>query len=186
MNRKMVDYSSRDSRYRSDEHPKDGYSLDIKDTLRILNEEIRSCKEDNDRIIQSKEKISKAQERQAKVNVIILESLSDLQREGQQQISYGNEEKTNEAYGTMSHGGNESDRDDMVIDDRSLDTLDRRGNGYELYSSFGLDRYHGHHRYHPYKRSDKGYLLNEFKKAKPPTFDGELNKLRDGEAWLLG
>jgi len=28
-------------------------------------------------------------------------------------------------------------------------------------------------------------LSDEFKKAKPPTFDGEMKKPRDGEAWFL-
>jgi len=44
------------------------------------------------------------------------------------------------------------------------------------------DRYH----YHPYRRSDKGYFPDAFKKEKPPTFDGEVNKSQDVEAWLLG
>lgn len=47
----MVDYSSRDSPYRSNEQPRDEYSLDIADTFIILKEKYRSCKVDNDRII---------------------------------------------------------------------------------------------------------------------------------------
>jgi len=39
-----------------------------------------------------------------------------------------------------------------------------------------LDRYHGHHHYHPYRRSDRGYFLDELKKEKAPIFDGEMNK----------
>jgi len=36
-------------------------------------------------------------------------------------------------------------------------------------------------------RSERGYfLVYEFKKSKPPTFDGELKKPEDEEAWLLG
>ena len=38
MTSKMVDYSLRDSPYKSDELPRDEYSLDITDTLRILKE----------------------------------------------------------------------------------------------------------------------------------------------------
>ena len=67
-----------------------------------------------------------------------------------------------------------------------MDTPARRGNGNGLYSSSGSDRYHGHKRYHPYKRSDRGYLLDEFKKPKPPKFYRELKKLEDEEVWLLG
>lgn len=29
-------------------------------------------------------------------------------------------------------------------------------------------------------------MSDEFKKTKPPTFDGEMKKSRDAEAWLLG
>ena len=35
-------------------------------------------------------------------------------------------------------------------------------------------------------RSEKGYLSDEFKKSKPPTFDGELKKSEGAEAWILG
>jgi len=47
----MVDYSSQDSPYGSDEQRGVGYSSNLVDTLRSLKEEIRSCKKDNDRII---------------------------------------------------------------------------------------------------------------------------------------
>ena len=56
MTSKMVDYSSRDSPYVSDEQCGVGYSTDLAETLRSLKEEIRSCKADNDQIIQSQEK----------------------------------------------------------------------------------------------------------------------------------
>ena len=35
-------------------------------------------------------------------------------------------------------------------------------------------------------RNDRGYLPDEFKKAKPPTFDGDVKKMEDAEAWILG
>lgn len=79
-----------------------------------------------------------------------------------------------------------SDRDDTIRNDKILDTLDRRGNAHGIYSSSSSNRDHGHHRYHPYKRNVKEYLSGEFKKAKPPTFDGELKKSEDPEAWLPG
>ena len=60
MTRKMVDYSSRDSPYRSNEKNGDEYSPHIADTLRSLMAEIRSCKADNDRIILSQERLSRA------------------------------------------------------------------------------------------------------------------------------
>lgn len=90
---------------------------------------------------------------------------------------------TNGAYGSRSHDGHWSNRDDMVRDGRFLDTLDKRGDEHGFYSYSGSDRYHGHHRYHHYKRNGRGYLLNDFKKSKPPTFDGELKKPKNAEAW---
>ena len=51
MTSKMVDY--KDSPYESDKRRGVVHSSDLADTLRSLKEEIRSCKVDNDRIIQS-------------------------------------------------------------------------------------------------------------------------------------
>lgn len=65
MTSKMVDYSSRDSLYGLNEQRGVGYSSDLADTLRSLKEESRSCKEYNDKIMQ-------VQEKQAKVNAVII------------------------------------------------------------------------------------------------------------------
>jgi len=46
--------------------------------------------------------------------------------------------------------------------------------------------HHDHHRYHPYRRSDMGYFLDEFNKLKPPTFDEEMKTSQDAEASFLG
>ena len=37
-----------------------------------------------------------------------------------------------------------------------------------------------HHCHHPYRRRE--YLPEEFKKLRPPTFDGDMKKLEDVEA----
>lgn len=47
------------------------------------------------------------------------------------------------------------------------------------YSVYSFDRDYDHPRYHPYRRTDRGYLSDEFKKMKPPNFDGELNNTED-------
>lgn len=64
MTRRMVDYSSRDSPYRSNKKHGDEYSPDMADTLRRLEAEIKSCKVDNDRIILSQERRARAQAKQ--------------------------------------------------------------------------------------------------------------------------
>jgi len=69
-----------------------------------------------------------------------------------------------------------SNRDDTIKYGRALDTLDRRGDGHRYYYSSSSDEHDDRHHYHPYKRSDRGYFPDEFKKAKPPTFDGEMKK----------
>ena len=50
----MVDY--KDPPYEFEEQYGVGNSSDLADTLRSLKEEIRSCKANNDRIMQAKEK----------------------------------------------------------------------------------------------------------------------------------
>lgn len=87
---------------------------------------------------------------------------------------------------SSSHAGHRLDKDDTVRGGRWKDTPDIIGSGYGLYSSSGLERQHGHHSYHLYRRCEKQYLSNEFKKSKPPTFDGDLNKPEDEEAWFHG
>ena len=102
-----------------------------------------------------------------------------MQRQGPLRISHGQEEKNNGAYGSRSHGGHRLDREDTIRDCRSLDTLDRRGDKHKYYSSSSSNRHYDHHHYHPYMRSDRGYLQIEFKKEKPPNFDRVLKKLED-------
>ena len=36
------------------------------------------------------------------------------------------------------------------------------------------------------QKTSKSHRFEEFKKAKPPSFDGEINKGEEAEAWLLG
>lgn len=92
---------------------------------------------------------------------------------------------TNGAYGSRFHGGHRSGRDETIRDGRFLDTMDMRGHGHRFYFSSHSDRYHGHHRYYPYKRSGRGYFPGKFKKENPSTFDGDLKNPKDEEEWLL-
>lgn len=117
---------------------------------------------------------------------MILQSLSYLLRQGPLQISHEKEGKTNGSDGSKSHGSHRSNRDDTVRDGILLDTLDRKGGRHKYHSSFGSDRHNDQYCYHTYRRSDRGYFLDQFKKAKPPTFYGEMKKLQGAEAWLLG
>ena len=101
-------------------------------------------------------------------------------------IIYGHEDRIKGAYNRISCSGHKSDIDDTIKDDRFLDTPDKGGDGHKYYSSSGFHRCHGHHHYHPYRRSDMGYFLDDFKKSNQPTFDGEMKTSQDAESWLLG
>ncbi len=62
---------------------------------------------------------------------------------------------------SMSHGGHKLDIDVTVRDDMLLDTPNRQGNEYGIYYSSSSDKYYGHNRYHPYRRSDRGYFSDD-------------------------
>jgi len=68
----MLDYSSHYYPYISDEQHGNEYSPDIENTLRSFKADIKSCKSDNDNIIESWERISRSQEKKVEVNAIIL------------------------------------------------------------------------------------------------------------------
>jgi len=70
-----------------------------------------------------------------------------------------------------------------VIDGMFLDTSNRRGDEYKYYSSSGSDRNHDRHHYHPYRRRNRAYFLDEFKKENPPTFAGDVKKPEDANGW---
>ena len=63
MTRKMLDYSSRDSPYKSVGKQGDECSPNIADTLRSLRENIRSHKVDNDKFIEAQEITTRAREK---------------------------------------------------------------------------------------------------------------------------
>ena len=67
-----------------------------------------------------------------------------------------------------------------------MDTPDRRGYSHIYYSTSSSDRNCDRHHYHPYRKSDWGYFLDEFEKENTPTFDGEMKKSQDVESWFLG
>jgi hypothetical protein len=60
----------------SDERRAVGTPLDLVDTVRSIMVELQSCKADNERMM-------KEQEKKTKINAVLLQSLSDLQRQMQ-------------------------------------------------------------------------------------------------------
>ena len=55
-----------------------------------------------------------------------------------------------------------------------------------FYFSSTSRRYHFHHGQHHCRRAEKEHFTQELKKSKHPTFDGDMTKEEDVEAWLLG
>lgn len=77
---KMVDYSSCDPPpYISVEHQGDEYSPGIADTLRSLSTQIKSYKENNDRLVEAHERLARAHEKQEEVNAMIIHNFLDFQ-----------------------------------------------------------------------------------------------------------
>lgn len=63
MRSRMVDYSLRDAAYKSIEKQGEVQSPDLANTQRSLKEEIKSWKQDTNKMIKTLERISKAQEK---------------------------------------------------------------------------------------------------------------------------
>lgn len=85
MTGKMVDYSSRNTSYRSSKKDGDEYSPHIENSLRSLKEEIRSFKVDTDIIIQSQERFSRAYEKKEEfmqASFRVCQNCRDMERLG--------------------------------------------------------------------------------------------------------
>ena len=105
----------------------------------------------------------KAQEEQHQLNAAILESLKDLQKK----IDFGRSTSRPE-------GSKSSTRRRRRTSSGSFDSEESSGDSS---SSSHKRKRKRHHRY----RSQ-----DEFKKDKPPTFDGEVKIGQEAESWLLG
>lgn len=65
---------------RSVEYQGEEYSPDLVDTLSNMMENIISHRVDNNKLIEAQETLTRAQEKKEEVNVVILQSLLDLQK----------------------------------------------------------------------------------------------------------
>ena len=105
----------------------------------------------------------KAQEEQHQLNATMLQSLIDLQRN----IESGQ--------GIVKPEGSKSST-------RRRRRTSSRSSDYEESSGDSSSSSHRRKR----KRDHRYHSQDEFKKAKPPTFDGEVKTGQEAEAWLLG
>lgn len=87
---------------------------------------------------------------------------------------------TNGAKGSRSKKRHMRSSEDRVRGGTPLSTPKTRIGSYE--KLFGAST----RRHHKQITEGKYFILDEFKKAKPPTFDGEVKKVEDEKVWLLG
>jgi hypothetical protein len=163
---------------------------DLAETVRSLMAELQSCKADNERLI-------KEQEKQTKINAVLLQSLSDIQRQLQHgpDTSHVDRRQTKRSrsppeirkHGPLSGRTGRStsrkvqpgDRGQASDESSGKETGDSEGSSSSRISSHSQ-------RKQKKRKHSKSHNLEEFRKAKPPSFDGEIKKGEEAEAWLLG
>jgi hypothetical protein len=164
--------------------------LDLAKTVRSLMVKLQSCKADNKRLIKEKEK-------QTKINAVLLQSLFNIQRQLQHgpDTNHADRRQTKRSQsppeirkrGLLSgHTGKSTsrkvhprDKGQASDDSSGKETGDLEG------SSSSITSPHSRRKQKKQKHS-KNCNLEEFKKAKPPSFDGEIKWGEEAEAWLLG
>jgi hypothetical protein len=153
----------------SDERRAIGTPPDLAETVRSLMVELQSCKADNERMM-------KEQEKQTEINAVLLQSLSDLQRKMQHEpemqkhghISGHTERNTSRKVHPRGKG--------PVPDDSSKkEAGDSEGSSSSRTGSYSR-------RKKKKQKTSKGHKFEEFRKAKPPSFDGEIKKEEEAEA----
>jgi hypothetical protein len=153
----------------SDERRAMGTPLDLVETVRSLMVELQSCKANNERMM-------KEQEKKTEINAVLLQSLSDLQRQMQHEpemhkhgrISGHTERITSRKVHPRGKG--------PVLDDSSEKQAgDSEGSFSSRTNSYSR-------RKQKKQKTSKGHKFEEFRKAKPPSFDGEIKKGEEAEA----
>jgi hypothetical protein len=141
----------------------------LADTVRSLMVELKSCKDDN-------EQMMKEQEKQTEINAVLLQNLSDLQRQIQHEpemqkhgrISGHTERSTSRKVHPRGKG--------PVLDDSTEKEVgDSEGSSNSKTNSYSR-------RKQKKKKTSKGHKFEEFRKARPPSFDGEINKGEEAKA----
>jgi hypothetical protein len=137
--------------------------------MRSLMVKLQSCKANNERMIKEKEK-------QTKINAVLLQSLSDIQKQLQHEPEI---QKHGHVSGHTERSTSRKvhPRDKGQASDNSSGKEDSDSEG----SSSSITSSHSQRKRKKQKLS-KSHNLEEFKKAKPPSFDGEINKGEEAEA----
>jgi hypothetical protein len=156
----------------SDERRAIGTPPDLAETVRSLMIELQSCEADTERMM-------KEQEKKTEINAVLLQSLSDLQRQMQNEPKMQN-------HGHIS-GHTESStsrkvhpRGKGLVPDNSTEKEVGESDDSSSSRTSSYSR-----RKQKKQKTSMGHKFEEFRKAKPPSFDGEVKKGEEAEAWLL-
>ena len=130
--------------------------LDFTATMRSLRVEMQSHREDNERLVKSIEE-------QNQLNVAMLQILIDIQR----QMNF----------------------EDQTVRPKGSKSIARRRKRYPSGSSNSKGSTSGSSsssHENKRKRCYQNHSRDKFKKARPPTFNGEIKNTQEVEAWILG
>jgi hypothetical protein len=163
---------------------------DLDETVRSLMEELQSCKADNERLI-------KEQEKQTEINAVLLQSLSDIQRQLQHGPTTSNVDRHHtkktqsppeiQKHGPESGHTRRSTSKKAQHGAKRHSTEESSSEETDNSKEFSSSETSSHSQRRRKKRKhSKSHDPEEFKKSKPPTFDGEIKKGEEAEVWLLG
>jgi hypothetical protein len=164
--------------------------LDLAESLRSLMVEFQSCKVDNGRMI-------KEQEKQIEIKVVLLQILLDIQRQLQHglatdHVDKHHTKKTQSPLELQKHGP-ESGHTRRITSKKAQHGAKRHSSeessGEEIDNSkeYSSSKTSSHSQRRGKKRKhSKSHDPKEFKKEKPPTFNGEIKKGEEKEVWMLG
>jgi hypothetical protein len=161
----------------------------LAETMRSLMVDLQSCKANNERLI-------KEQEKQTEINAILLQSLSGIQRQLQHgptasHVDIHDTKKTQSPPEIRNHGP-ESGHTRRRTSKKTQHGA-KRHSMEESYSEetnnskeFSSSETNSHFQRRRKKRKhSKSRDPEEFKKDKPPTFDGKIKKGEEAKVWLL-
>jgi hypothetical protein len=139
----------------------------------------------------------KEQEKKIEINAILLQSLSDIQRQLQHEPATSHADRRHKKRGQSPP---ETQKHDFISDPTGRITAKKvqpGGKGHSLGESSGNEVYNSERpsssraNSHSQKKGRKKNHSKirgpkEFRKAKPPSFDGEMKKGEEAEPWFLG
>jgi hypothetical protein len=159
-------------------------------TVRSLKEELQSYKDENERMIKEKEK-------KKEINAFLVQSLSYIQRKLQHGPTDSHVDmrhtKKNPSPPEIQKLGPESGHIGRRTSNKSQHAAKRHSMEYSCSedtdksnkSSSGKTSSHSQTRRNK-RKHPKSCDPEEFKKSKPPTFNGEIKKREEVEVWILG